>query len=227
MGRTPSSGLETGGARRVLAVVSAVVLLAGFAALVRRADRTDADVDTARATTAMTAPGSETPEPVDPSATSPQSTAVEPAPAGEEPAAAPPAAEPTATTTPGAAPADPAQTLRDRTFESVSVTEEGSGERTFVEGGTLTVHFEAATDGDVIRWRISCNTAGGRVTISADRLTVGEVGSSAVGCGPEKEAEDTWIASFFDSSPGWTLDGTRLTLRSEGTVIVLDEVPAA
>lgn len=225
MERAAAGGLGTDQRRRLLAVASAVVLLAGLAALLFRSDRTD--VGTTRAATATTTPGSAVAEPVDPAATAPTSTVADPAPGVDDGTEAPSTTQPIPATTPDTAPADAAASLRDRTFESVSVVEEGSGERTFVDGGTLTVHFEGASDGDVMRWRISCNTAGGRVTISADRLTVGEVGSSAVGCGPEKEGEDTWIASFFDSSPGWVLDGTRLTLRSEGTVIVLDEVPSA
>lgn len=229
MERTPS-GLRPDLARPVLAVATALVLVVGLAALFTRPDTPATGIATTRATTATTMTAD---EPVAPPQSSPGTTAAVQAANGAEEAGAAPAPEPEpvpgdpATTAPDAAPADHAALLRNRTFESVSVVEGGSGERTFADDGAVTVRFEGSDDGDVVGWRISCNAAGGPVTVSADQLTVEEITSSAMGCGPEREAEDSWIASFFHSSPGWALDGSRLTLWSGDTVIVLDDVTSA
>lgn len=199
---------------------SIAVLLAAAGATVLLRD------DGASVATSRTAPTTTAVRP----ATSAPSTEAAPTGADDEApattstsAVAPPSTAVAETSPP--APADHAVSLRGRTFESVSAVE-GSTERTFADGAAVRVQFEGTPTGDVVRWRISCNTAGATVSVSADRLSVGEIGSSAAGCDPEKEAEDAWIGSFFGSDPGWALDGSRLVLRSGDTAITLDEVPA-
>lgn len=226
MGQERSGAPANAPAPRIIAVSIAVLLVAGAATLVVRDDGGDsattragansdpsplAPPDTFPPTSAASAEAESTAEQVSVTTVTTATTAP-----------APPSTAAEASATPAAQ--DHAAALRNRTFESVSVTE-SSVERTFVDDGTVHVGFGADADADTVRWSISCNTAGGRVTVSADRLTVEEAGSSAAGCGPEREAEDEWIASFFASGPSWELEGPRLVLRSGETVISLDEVP--
>lgn len=64
-------------------------------------------------------------------------------------------------------------------------------------------------------WRASCNQAGADVQVEVDRLLIGEVTSTAMGCETEQQTkQDAGLADFFASDPSWALDGRRLTLES-------------
>lgn len=218
----PSTGAQaTGWARWVIAASIAVLLAAAVATIVAGDDDTEI---TRAGTSTTTAPTEQLDAPSSTAAPSGEAAPAEQVPAPTTTAAARASPSTSAAAAPPV-PTDHAAPLRDRTFESVSVAE-GSAERTFTDGATVRLQFEGTATGDVIRWRIDCNTAGGMLTATADRLTVQETGSSAVSCGEPRDADDVWIGSFFGSDPGWALDGSRLTLRSGDTVITLDEVPA-
>lgn len=72
-----------------------------------------------------------------------------------------------------------------------------------------------------IGWNGICNSHGGHVRITATSLEVKRVGSTAVGCGDEREAEDEWLFQFMISEPEWGLAGTRLTLTADDVRIEL------
>lgn len=191
----PSTGAQATGWARWVIAASIAVLLAAAVATIVAGD--DDTGITSAGTSTTTAPT----EQVD----APSSTA---APSGE---AAPAEERVPAPTTTAGAPASPSTSA--------------AAERTFADGATVRLQFEGTATGDVIRWRIDCNTAGGMLTATTDRLTVQQIASSAASCGEPRDADDVWIGSFFGSEPAWGLDGSRLTLRSGDTVITLDEVP--
>ena len=111
-----------------------------------------------------------------------------------------------------------ASRLWGRTFVSRSVTDDGSRVE-LVDGTRIRVSFEQRRAGDSVRWHAGCNTAGGKVAVSPDRLDVTEIASTAVGCPDERQRQDAWVNRFFGSRPFWRLAGDRLTLRVDDTVI--------
>ncbi|HET6830293.1 MAG TPA: META domain-containing protein [Solirubrobacterales bacterium] len=104
--------------------------------------------------------------------------------------------------------------LRGRTFVS---TKDWSGEGSAFSS-PVTLQFTA--DGH-IGWQADCNSFGAEVEITADRLLVGEIAGTLVGC-PEPELEqDEDLSGFFESDPNWRLDGDRLTLSTDSVEVAL------
>lgn len=118
---------------------------------------------------------------------------------------------------------DHGATLRDRSFRATSVTRDGEP-RPIVAGTTIDVGFTGEGRGDLIFWRSGCNTAGGPVVITADRLDVGEAAGTQIGCEEARAEQEAWVNAFFGSDPFWRADGARLTLTSGSTVIELEEI---
>jgi heat shock protein HslJ len=107
--------------------------------------------------------------------------------------------------------------LTGRTFLSDSVTVSGSP-RPLVRGTQIrltitTDHRVSATAG--------CNILSGTVRIDSDRLVVSALGSTEMGCDPPRHTQDEWLAAFLATNPTYVLDGSRLHLRSNDTVIEL------
>jgi heat shock protein HslJ len=107
--------------------------------------------------------------------------------------------------------------LTGRTFLSESITE-GGQDRDLVEGTRISLDF--TTDGQVSA-NAGCNHLFGDVTITSERLEVGPMGGTEMGCDPQRHAQDEWLMDLLQSSPAWLLDGDRLTLTAADTEIVL------
>ena len=61
------------------------------------------------------------------------------------------------------------------------------------------------------------------VTVQADRLITGAALSTLIGCSPEREAQDEWIAaSLGNGNLGWGVAGGTLTLTAGDTQIVFE-----
>jgi len=120
----------------------------------------------------------------------------------------------------GAGPADP----WGRAFLSVEVTE-GGQPRPLVEGTQITLTF--GEDERTIGAYAGCNHMGGRVDLGGRRLMVTELAQTLIGCEEPRQEQDAWLARFLTSAPTWSLDGARLTLEHEGTVVRLEERAAA
>jgi heat shock protein HslJ len=159
-------------------------------------------------------------------ATSPASGTPEPAAAPSPPAAAPSPA--TAAPSSPAAPAppptpDPGAPLWGNEFLATRVTEQGRA-RPLVAGTELVVSFEQRDR--VVAWRAGCNRMGAPVTVSPERLDVAEeVGGTAVGCDPERQAQDEWLTGFFRGDPWWELRGEVLLLQHGDTFFELRRQP--
>jgi heat shock protein HslJ len=104
--------------------------------------------------------------------------------------------------------------LRGRTFVS---TMDWSGEGTSFST-PVTVRFKA--DGG-LTWQAKCNTAGADVEITSDRLLIGQITSTAIGCPQRLHEQDEDLAAFFDSDPSWELEGDRLTLSNDSVEVAL------
>lgn len=115
--------------------------------------------------------------------------------------------------------------LVDKKFFGADVTVDGVP-REMVEDTELTVWFQRNGGRDGVVWTGGCNSSGGPVVVSSNRLDVTHDGaSSTVGCSEEHHAQDDWFTGFVVSDPAWALDGGVLTLSSGGTVVVLHERP--
>ncbi len=117
---------------------------------------------------------------------------------------------------------DPGRRLLDRSFVSETVSQ-GGQPRPLVDGIPLEVAFEDRPDDDSVVWRAGCNTMGAPVVVEVERLAVGTIVSTGMGCAPEQEAQDDWLTDFFRADPAWRLAGDRLVLEAGDTVIELRE----
>ena len=105
--------------------------------------------------------------------------------------------------------------LDGRTFRSTQARG-----HTLVEGSVVMLTFE---DGRIAA-SAECNTMTGAATWDGGILSVaGDLATTMMGCDPELQAQDEWLASFLTSGPALTLVGTTLTLGDEGTGLTLEE----
>jgi heat shock protein HslJ len=105
--------------------------------------------------------------------------------------------------------------LVGRTFVS---TADWSGEGSSFST-PVTVEFK---DDGGLTWRAQCNTAAADVEITPDRLDVGQISSTEMGCAEPAMQQDDELAAFFEADPDWSLDGNRLTLSSDQGSIEVD-----
>ena len=105
--------------------------------------------------------------------------------------------------------------LEGRTFLSQSVTVDGQT-KTLVSGTGIRVTFH---DDERITAIAGCNILSGSVTVSDERLVVNDLGSTEMGCDGARHAQDEWLASVLSAWPRYLLEGDRLVLQTDGTVI--------
>jgi META domain len=119
---------------------------------------------------------------------------------------------------PGGPPGDrPGGSLVGRTFVSTSVTENGRP-RPLVEGTRIELSIPGR---DRIGASAGCNRLSGPLTIERQRLVVGTLASTRIGCAPELHRQDEWLGRFLAADPVYVLRGTSLRLQVGGTVIEL------
>lgn len=107
--------------------------------------------------------------------------------------------------------------LDGRTFLADLVSEDDA-ERPLVDGTTLRLEFG---DGEV-RAHAGCNHLRGAVESTTDGvLVVGALGRTEMGCPPDLEAQDDWLATFLSSSPSWSLDDDELLLANDTAEVTL------
>jgi heat shock protein HslJ len=99
--------------------------------------------------------------------------------------------------------------LQDRTFVATSVTECGEP-RPLVPGTQLRLGFPAGR----ITAEAGCNIMNADVAVGPDRLRVGDIASTHMGCEPERERQDRMVAEFIAAGPSWSLTADRLTLTA-------------
>jgi heat shock protein HslJ len=90
------------------------------------------------------------------------------------------------------------------------------------EGAALldgtTVHL-SVTDTD-LSVTARCNHMGGSYKIDDDRLIVGSMFQTEMGCDAERHAQDDWLQAFFASQPHVALRGNELTLSNDSSSLV-------
>jgi heat shock protein HslJ len=98
-----------------------------------------------------------------------------------------------------------------RTFLSRSVS------RTLVPGTRIELRFG---DGKLDA-QAGCNHIGGAARIDRQRLVLGEVATTEMGCDPARHEQDAWLTAFLQAGPALRLDGAELVLDGGGTTVTL------
>lgn len=109
---------------------------------------------------------------------------------------------------------DPGTDLEGRQF----LLESSEG-YTPVEDTTISVGFSDGTFG----FSAGCNSHSGDYTLCNGKLCLQDLGSTEIGCEPDRDAQDAWLADFFTNQPALDLEGNRLTFTGEeATLVFLD-----
>ncbi|HUP73912.1 MAG TPA: META domain-containing protein [Acidimicrobiales bacterium] len=108
-------------------------------------------------------------------------------------------------------------TLQGRTFLSDAVTVRNEP-KTLVAGTRIRLTFPAK---DRITATAGCNILSGGVRIADSRVLVTDLGSTEMGCDPARHLQDEWLATVLTARPSYRLDGSRLVLETEDTVVQL------
>ncbi|MCW6010265.1 META domain-containing protein [Micromonospora sp. CPCC 205371] len=120
---------------------------------------------------------------------------------------------------PGSAVACPDSTVWQRTFRSVSVTEDGQP-RTLVPGTRIRIAFP---DGKV-NATAGCGQISGAAVMNGSQLVVSGVNVLRNDCTSEAGyAQDAWLAAFLDRDPTVKLHGHRLVLTDGHTRLALTD----
>jgi heat shock protein HslJ len=105
--------------------------------------------------------------------------------------------------------------LAGRHFISTGVTD-GDDEFPLVPGTRIDLSFV-----DGLQAQAGCNQLFATYSLDGDRIVVGGVGGTEMGCEPPLMAQDQWLSAFLSSGPTYALDGNDLTLTSGDVVITL------
>jgi heat shock protein HslJ len=114
-------------------------------------------------------------------------------------------------------PGDGSASLGGRTFLSESVTE-GRAPRALVEGTRIRLTFH---DDGRLTASAGCNTLGGHVEVKGDRIEVGDLSTTEMGCDPSLHEQDEWLAGVLGAGPRFTLEESRLRLGTDDVAIAL------
>lgn len=108
--------------------------------------------------------------------------------------------------------------LAGRQFVSESVEEDGET-RQLVPSTKIFLSFDEG--GHNVGASAGCNSFSGPYEVEGDRLVVGQVGGTEMGCDEARHAQDEWLVELLMADPAVELAGERLTITSGSTVVVL------
>ena len=66
-----------------------------------------------------------------------------------------------------------------------------------------------------------CNTMSGGYQVAGDKLVVGQLATTEIGCPPNLQAQDTWLSDLLTAHPQFAVQGSNLILSSGTTVVTL------
>lgn len=89
-----------------------------------------------------------------------------------------------------------------------------------VPGTEVSVHFS----GEEVRASAGCNTLFGHLEWSDERMVVGELASTEMGCDPLLHEQDEWLAQVLTTRPTVDLEEDTLTLTSSAGSLQLTRV---
>ena len=141
-------------------------------------------------------------------------TASTPPSSGPSSSPAPTASQPTAPTPTPAPSNSPATGLDGRQFVSITVTKD-SANQPLVSGTKIRLTFSAGN----VSAAAGCNTMSGAYSVSGDKLVIGQLATTEIGCPADLQAQDVWLAGLLAAKPQFALQGSNLILSSDGTVV--------
>ncbi|MEV4512243.1 META domain-containing protein [Dactylosporangium sp. NPDC049525] len=103
------------------------------------------------------------------------------------------------------------------TYLSTAVTEQGKP-RQLAAGTRIELRFG---DGGRLLVLAGCNTMQAKARLDGDRLVLGEMAMTAMGCAAPLGAQDTWVATFLGGKPAWRVTGDELVLDGAGISMTL------
>jgi heat shock protein HslJ len=108
--------------------------------------------------------------------------------------------------------------LDGRAFTASSGTRNGEPLQP-VKGTSLTVRF----DSEQLAASAGCNSMFGAVSLDGEVLAVQALASTQMACDDAIMRQEQWFATFLTSRPKLSLEGSTLTLTSDGDVVTLEE----
>jgi hypothetical protein len=95
----------------------------------------------------------------------------------------------------------------------------GGDQTPFAKVSKVTVDLERGggqdgSESHQIGWMARCNSVGGGVRVTSNRLVPVKPMSTLIGCPRRESKEDRWLDGFFDSDPIWHLRGAQLILTA-------------
>ena len=110
------------------------------------------------------------------------------------------------------------QVLTGRIWMSTAVTVAGTPQP-LVYGTRIRLMFAGGT----LNVEAGCNMLSFAAMVQADRLVTGEALSTLIGCSPEREAQDEWLAEVLGHRDlGWVVAEGHLTISAGDTRIVFE-----
>jgi heat shock protein HslJ len=109
---------------------------------------------------------------------------------------------------------DDVSALSGRTLVVTAVTDDGRP-HDLVPGSQVRFTFDDKAMGITA----GCNNLSGDYTLDGDRLTVGPIGGTEMGCSAPLMDQDTWLAGLFEAPV--TVGGDPLTFRAGSVVLTL------
>ena len=94
--------------------------------------------------------------------------------------------------------------LFGRGYVSKAVLKDGVRHPLF-EGTNIRVDFDHRAEYDSVGWRADCNFFGARVDVTEERLLVGQIAGTEMGCAKPQNRQDRWMLRFFASDPKWRI----------------------
>lgn len=134
-------------------------------------------------------------------------------PVGASPTPVAPSSSPAASPSP--TPSAPVG-LIGRQFLSTAVTKDGAS-FPLAAGTRIQLSF---ADGQLSA-NAGCNGISGNLAIDGDKLILGDVAMTEMGCDQARMSQDNWLVTLLSSSPTFALDGNNLTITSGTTVVTL------
>lgn len=94
--------------------------------------------------------------------------------------------------------------LFGRGYVSTAVLKDGAPHPLFEET-KIRVDFDHGAENDGVSWRADCNIFVARVDVTEERLLVGQIAGTDMGCATAQMRRDRWMARFFRSDPKWRI----------------------
>ncbi len=121
------------------------------------------------------------------------------------------------------APAEASYRPPDRIWGNyTAVSASGAGAaRLFDRPKEIGVGLTHGKRGQWIGWEANCNGSGAKMHVGHERMRLGSIISSAVGCPNLWGHQDRWLGNLFTANPHWQLNRGLLVLRADKRVLRL------